>query len=282
MLDATTHGVLTADSRMTTTHPKAARGGRRPVTATPARVALVGQDELTTRGLASILSHQREHFELVSMVSRERAPIDIALYDHATSVPSGVSRLADLVCDDRVRKVAIYTASFYPPCAMDFIEQGACAYLSKTMTAAELVAALDTISSGQIVVPASVGDPYSLERRAAHNGEVLTPREAEVLALIAGGFSNTEIAQGLSLSVNSVKSYIRSCYRKIDVDSRTKAVLWAGRHGLGAAHASSAIAGFTRQERFAGTTPARELKRATLTGAASNPRGRGEGRAEAT
>nr|MBA2309244.1 response regulator transcription factor [Pseudonocardiales bacterium] len=62
--------------------------------------------------------------------------------------------------------------------------------------------------------------------------EGLTAREAEVLSLITMGLSNLEIAERTSLSVNSIKSYIRSCYRKIDVDSRSKAVLWGVAHGL--------------------------------------------------
>ena len=64
--------------------------------------------------------------------------------------------------------------------------------------------------------------------RGGHVAEAygLTPREVEVLDLIAHGLSNQEIVNELSLSINSVKSYIRSAYRKIGVDSRTQAVLW--------------------------------------------------------
>ena len=60
----------------------------------------------------------------------------------------------------------------------------------------------------------------------------LTPREAEVLALITAGLSNQAICERLVVSPNSVKSYIRSCYRKIGVESRTQAVLWGLTAGL--------------------------------------------------
>ena len=53
-----------------------------------------------------------------------------------------------------------------------------------------------------------------------------------MVALIAQGVSNQEIAQRSYLSINSVKSYIRAAYRKMGVDSRTKAVLWGMEHGL--------------------------------------------------
>ena len=54
----------------------------------------------------------------------------------------------------------------------------------------------------------------------------LTPREAEIIALIAHGLSNEEIAERAFLSINSVKTYIRTAYRKMKVTSRSQAVLW--------------------------------------------------------
>ena len=62
--------------------------------------------------------------------------------------------------------------------------------------------------------------------------EGLTAREAEVLALITQGMSNADIAIRTSLSINSIKSYIRSCYRKIGAVSRSQAVLWGATHGF--------------------------------------------------
>ena len=62
--------------------------------------------------------------------------------------------------------------------------------------------------------------------------EGLTVREAEVLALITQGLSNAELADRTHLSINSVKTYIRSAYRRIGVRSRTEAVLWGVEHGF--------------------------------------------------
>ena len=61
-------------------------------------------------------------------------------------------------------------------------------------------------------------------------GATLSARESEVLALIARGYSNKEIADELFLSINSIKSHIRSAYRRIGVERRTQAVLWAIEH----------------------------------------------------
>ena len=60
----------------------------------------------------------------------------------------------------------------------------------------------------------------------------LTPREAEILALITQGLSNQEIADRAFLSINSVKTYIRTAYRKINVTSRSQAVLWGVDNGF--------------------------------------------------
>ncbi|MDO9458127.1 response regulator transcription factor [Nocardioides sp.] len=63
----------------------------------------------------------------------------------------------------------------------------------------------------------------------------LTRREAEVLDLIARGLSNHEIAEATSLSINSIKSFIRSAYRKIGVEKRSHAIQWALDRGYGPA-----------------------------------------------
>ena len=60
----------------------------------------------------------------------------------------------------------------------------------------------------------------------------LTPREGEIIGLIVSGLSNREISESLQLSINSVKTYIRSAYRKMGVERRTQAVLWGLDNGL--------------------------------------------------
>jgi DNA-binding CsgD family transcriptional regulator len=96
-----------------------------------------------------------------------------------------------------------------------------------------LVTALEAVHAGDIVI----SEPP--RRARAANGldwpgrrEGLSDREAEILALITQGRSNAEVAVLTFLSPNTVKSYIRMVYRKIDVASRTQAVLWGVDHGF--------------------------------------------------
>lgn len=69
---------------------------------------------------------------------------------------------------------------------------------------------------------------------AAHLGADagLSPRESEVLRLVVSGRSNAEIAEEMHLSINSVKTYIRSTYRKIGATSRSQAILWGIQNGF--------------------------------------------------
>jgi DNA-binding CsgD family transcriptional regulator len=60
----------------------------------------------------------------------------------------------------------------------------------------------------------------------------LSPREAEVIALITQGLTNQEIADRMFVSINSVKTYIRAAYRKINVERRSQAVLWGAGNGF--------------------------------------------------
>ena len=100
------------------------------------------------------------------------------------------------------------------------------------MSASDLVTALDMVHKGEVVVseepdrlPLIGGDWPGRE-------EGLTARESEVLCLITQGLTNAQIVERTHLSINSIKSYIRSCYRKINVDSRSRAVLWGVDHGM--------------------------------------------------
>ena len=89
------------------------------------------------------------------------------------------------------------------------------------------------IADGKVVISDAPGRSRSAVRLDwPGRTEGLTDREAEVLALITQGRSNKEIAQVMYLSINTVKTYIRSAYRKIGVTGRPHAMLWGLDHGF--------------------------------------------------
>ena len=93
------------------------------------------------------------------------------------------------------------------------------AWISVGAEVAEILRVVEAAARGQLEPPDALA--------------LLTSREAEVLRLIAQGLSNQEIADRVFVSINSVKTYIRSAYRKIGVRSRTQAVAWCLQHDLG-------------------------------------------------
>jgi two-component system, NarL family, response regulator LiaR len=158
--------------------------------------------------------------------------VDIVLYDTFGQVQGDGIDLEDFVRDSGA-KVVIYSWNLQPELIERAVRGGAWGYLSKVLSGPEIVSALERIMDGEIVVLAgdhetSVDGAGDWPGRSAG----LSPREAEIIALITQGLSNQEIADRAYLSINSVKTYIRSAYRKIGVTKRPQAVLWGVRNGF--------------------------------------------------
>jgi len=206
-----------------------------PPTSSPILVALVDDYDVVLAGVARMLERYRDRVliaEIDATMSVSDA-VDIVLYDSFAQPESDHQEIADLVANPRARKVVVYTWNFHPDLIESARRQGADGYLSKTLPARDLVAALEAVHAGQMVI----SDPPPRARSAPGldwpgRGEGLTDREAEILALITQGKSNADVARLTFLSPNTVKSYIRTVYRKIEVGSRTQAVLWGVEHGF--------------------------------------------------
>ena len=130
-------------------------------------------------------------------------------------------------------RVAIYTWNFQPDLVESARGKGVHGYLSKALPARELVSAIERVHSGEAVfseAPVRTRVTPGLEWPGRREG--LSDRESEILALITQGMSNAQVAQLTFLSPNTIKSYVRTIYRKIEVESRTQAVLWGVRHGF--------------------------------------------------
>ena len=198
------------------------------------RLAIVDDYEVVVRGLAFMLAPYRDDIEVVELDARMpvQQPVDIALYDTFAQTQGNSQDVADLVNDPHVARVVVYTWNIEDHLVEGALDRGVAAYLSKSLPADELVEALKNVYSGvQVISPAPVA--AAVDRGDWPGREQgLTVREAEVIALITQGLSNAEIADRASLSINSVKSYIRSSYRKMGVTSRTNAVLWGLDHGF--------------------------------------------------
>ncbi|WP_447645465.1 LuxR C-terminal-related transcriptional regulator [Nocardioides zeae] len=198
----------------------------------PLRLALVNDYEVVVAGLTRMLAPYAAQVRVVEIAA------NIPVSDHADLVL--FDTFAQSMDNVRVEDVApagipvvAYTWQNEPDVQKRALAWGAVACLSKTLSAARLVAALEDIRRGGSPDPGHTAAP-SVDAAAPEEtrdwpgrSEGLTERESEVMALLAAGHSNQEIAELLHVSINSVKTYLRHAYRKAEVNRRSQAVLWA-------------------------------------------------------
>ena len=115
------------------------------------------------------------------------------------------------------------------------IRAGAMGVVRRDDTLAQLVSGLVAAARGELVLPGPLAPEVLAQlmgdRAETASSSSLSPREADVLRLLAQGMTNKHIAQELLLSVRTVEAHLRAIYDKLGVASRTEAVLWAVRHG---------------------------------------------------
>lgn len=201
----------------------------------PITVALVDDYDVVVQGVANMLEPYRNRVVIAELDSTMpvQDTVDIVLYDSFAQPESDHEEIGVLVANPRAHRVVVYTWNFHPELVESARRHGAHGYLSKTLPARELVAALEAVHSGQVVIsevgPHARGAPG---QDWPGRGEGLSEREAEILALITQGKSNADVARLTYLSLNTVKSYVRTIYRKLGVTSRTQAALWGVDHGF--------------------------------------------------
>ncbi len=198
----------------------------------PLRLAIVDDYAVVIAGVASFLADERIDVVETGASLPVVTDVDIVLFDTFGQVTGNGIDLEDYVRDSGA-KVVIYSWNLEPDLIRQAMAGGASGYLSKVLTGPVVVEALERIMNGETVImtgedETSVGGAGDWPGRSAG----LSPREAEVVALIAHGLSNKEIAERAFASPNTIKSYIRSAYRKIGVERRTQAVIWAMDNGF--------------------------------------------------
>jgi DNA-binding NarL/FixJ family response regulator len=200
----------------------------------PVRVAIVNDYELVVVGVAALLEPFRDRIQVVELDSGlpVQRDVDVILYDTFGQVQGKGVDVESLV-DGGDAKVVIYSWNLHGELVKDSIAAGAAAYLSKGLEAEDLVRAIELVHFGETIVP-ETGGTVNPKPESTWPGkdQGLTVRESEIVALITQGLSNQEIADRSYLSINSVKTYIRTAYRKMGVERRSQAVLWGIRHGF--------------------------------------------------
>jgi DNA-binding NarL/FixJ family response regulator len=142
----------------------------------------------------------------------------------------GSPATAAITARDRAPRVLILTTYDTDTDILAAIEAGATGYLLKDAPPEELAAAVRSAAAGKSALAPAVA--LRLMDRMRAPATTLSPRETEVLQLVAEGLSNAEISKQLFLTQATVKSHLAHIYTKLGVDSRTSAVASAGSQGL--------------------------------------------------
>ncbi|MBB3040968.1 response regulator transcription factor [Nocardioides sp. LMS-CY] len=203
--------------------------------AAPIRVAVVNDYELVVAGIAAMLAPHHDRVNVVELDSGLPVlnSVDVILYDTFAAIQGDGVDL-DLLVHGNDARVVIFSWNLQPELVRRAIERGAAGYLSKGLASEQIVAGLEAVHRGETVTPPASTTAVDTGVAGEWPGRQvgLSAREAEVLALITQGLSNQEIADRTYLSINSVKTYIRTAYRKIDVSRRSQAVIWGMKHGF--------------------------------------------------
>ena len=187
---------------------------------------LVGEAATAEEGLAQC----REHRPSVVMV-------DVRIGDSPTSGEGGTLELVSKIRQvARQARVVVFTAFDHPGYVAAALAAGAHDYLLKG-EASEVI--LDAIAGAAAGLPprraTSLRRVVGMMANRVDRADIdspLTPRESQVLVEIASGLSNIEIAETLSISVETVKEHVQNLLRKLAVSDRTQAAVWAIRQGL--------------------------------------------------
>ena len=214
----------------------------------PVRIVVADDHEVVRSGFAELLDTQPD-FAVVGTaangqqaveVSRERSP-DVVLMDIRMPGMDGIEATRQLASDgSRSPRVLVLTTFDLDEYVYDALRAGASGFLLKDVTAERLIEAVRIIAAGDALLAPGVTRRLISEfaqRPAARPQPVLsfgdlTPRETEVLGLVAEGLSNPEIAARLVVTEETVKTHVSRILNKLGLRDRTQAVVAAYEFGL--------------------------------------------------
>jgi DNA-binding NarL/FixJ family response regulator len=204
-------------------------------------VMLVDDQNLVRKGVRSLLELSEE-IEVVAEASDGAEAIrmipevnpDVVLLDMRMPGMSGLDVLQELSRKDAMPPTIILTTFDDDEVVLAGIRLGARGYLLKDVALADLVNAIKTVAEGGSIVKPAVTQRLLKGLENLHNDfssldqpDPLTDRETEILRLMAGGYSNKEIANSLGVAEGTVKNHVSNILSKMGVRDRTRAVLKA-------------------------------------------------------
>lgn len=207
----------------------------------PVRVVLADDHAVVRKGIREFLEEAAairvvgeasDGEEALALVAREKP--DVAVFDIQMPRLNGMDATRRVKKDFPTTRVLILTAYDDDPYIFAALQAGASGYLLKTASSDELVHAVHAVAAGENALSPAVAK--KLVQRAAGEEEArekivepLTERELEVLRLTAKGMGNKQIGAALNISDRTVQGHLANIYSKLNVTTRTEAVLYAVR-----------------------------------------------------
>ncbi len=207
----------------------------------PIRVVVVDDHELVRSGLGSILQlyadielvGQAESGEAAVSVCRELRP-DVVLMDIVMPGMNGITATTEILRICPGARVLALTSFSDIERIESALSAGATGYLMKDVSGDQLAEAIRDAHAGRATLAPEAAETliHAVKTRDDANGHDLTSRERQVLALMAQGLTNPEIADRLTISLSTVKTHVSTIIAKLGVSSRTEAATTAVRNRL--------------------------------------------------
>lgn len=209
------------------------------------RILIVDDHEVVRVGLRALLEMHPD-FTVVDEAATAREALqkavlhkpDVVVLDIRLPGRSGIEACQDIVAKLPDTKVIMLTSYAEDELLFDAITAGACGYVLKQIGSDDLVRAIEAVARGEALLdPAVTQRVFERVREAARQetaaafGE-LTEQELRVLAQVAGGRTNREIAEALYLGEGTVRNYVSSILGKLGLTNRAEAAAYAVQHNL--------------------------------------------------